>query len=90
MSWNDNHAAPPTVIGSYICLGDVMGECGIQHRTYEAAQRHIDQLSRSIARMPGNSSGSLTRSYCDRRVVFVPQGEPLPPLRKPGHMVVRI
>ena len=60
--------------GHYICKGEVMGSCGVRHRTLEAAERHIEQESRQIARMPGNAPGSLTRSYCDRQVVMVSLG----------------
>ena len=61
----------------YFCTGPVMGGCGMRHRTREAAERHIERESRQIARMPGNSSGSLTRSYSDRQVVEVLADNPV-------------
>jgi hypothetical protein len=51
---------------SYTCQGSVRGDCGIKHRTREAAEAHCEADRQSVRKL--NSSGSLTRSYSDREV----------------------
>lgn len=47
----------------WTCEGSVRGDCGVQHRTEDAAQEHCEQDERNDERVNGDSS------YSDRRPV---------------------
>ena len=51
----------------YEAIGSVRGSCGHKHRTQESAERCCERDQRAVSRL--NGSGSLTRTYSDRRVV---------------------
>ena len=56
-----------TADGAWTCSGPVRGECGVNHRTHDAAERHCAKDRRDVKRGHGGAA------YSDRRPVPVGQ-----------------
>ena len=62
----------------YGCIGDVRGDCGIDHRTPEAAARCIEADHRGCAAQGGYSDRRIVRRSDGAEMVedFYPDGMP--------------